>query len=54
MLSNLFISGSTSMGNAMIDLGVAEPQAVYTNVQGGTGIMGCYVEDKVSLTVAAK
>lgn len=54
MLSNLFISGSTSMGNAMIDLGVAEPQAVYTNVQGGTGIMGCYVEDKVSLTVPAR
>lgn len=35
----------TGIGGGLIDIGAVEPIKIYTNIEGGTGILGCYAVD---------
>lgn len=39
------------IGTGMIDLGIADPVKVYSNIIGGTGILGCYTTDSRIINV---
>lgn len=35
----------SGIGGGLIDIGVVEPAKIYSNIEGGTGILGCYAVD---------
>ena len=54
LVSVICLTGSSTLHSAMIDLGVAEHMAAFSNVEGGIGILGCYAEDSKTVTIPLK
>lgn len=52
LLSRLYNnSGDAGLHGGMIDLGVTEPMKYYSNIRGGTGILGAYSLDETEIDV---
>lgn len=51
MVSLLMNDEGDSLHGALIGLGIAEPVEVYSNIEGGSGILGCYHLDRKKVII---
>lgn len=45
------LQGDSGISGGMIDIGVAEPIKIFSNIDGGVGILGCYNMDEVVIDI---